>query len=148
MAGYWSRPIFSPIYQEGELLGLAVYSSCPIAGNRINYAVTSGSSGRLISWGQEHLVERSPSTDGLIQLSLRYSNSCITTNARETYANHCDRGSSIPIAYEMIPRVIVTVFFPRDDRHLVSGSLDVAVRADFTQSKVVSIACGLLEPFK
>lgn len=42
--------------QEGETLHLSIFSGCKLAGNRINYAVTSRSSGHVISWGQEYLV--------------------------------------------------------------------------------------------
>ena len=67
--------------QEGELLSLAVYSSCPMRGERVSYAVTSGS-GAVVSWGEERVVEApaaSSEAARLVQLNLR----CVMCESRE-----------------------------------------------------------------
>lgn len=73
-------------YQEGDTLHLAVFTDCSDGGpklktDRINYAVTSRSSGHVISWGQEQSVtttttmmkgdNNGQSTGGLAQLDIR-----------------------------------------------------------------------------
>lgn len=86
--------------QEGDMLHLFIYiAGCQLKGNRINYAVTSHSSGHIISWGQEYLISIQRSinehadnqsdqvhpSDWTAEFNLRYSNERITRKKIE----HC-----------------------------------------------------------
>lgn len=53
-------------------MGLAVFSSCPVRGGSVSYAVTSRESGHVIAWGSERLVGGAAPGDGrLVRLDVR-----------------------------------------------------------------------------